>query len=81
MAVLAGGMSSVWNETCTGNICTYDSKYQLNTLATHFTMYWEILIEVFKTPEICIIGIFVLLKYENEVEIDTIDIDVNSLSP
>ena len=34
----------------------------------------------FRTPEVGIIGIFVLLKYENELELVTIDISFNSIS-
>ena len=34
----------------------------------------------FKTPEVRIIGIFVLSKYENELEIVTNDICFNSVS-
>ena len=34
-----------------------------------------------KLPEVGIIGICVLLKYENELEINTIDIGFNSVNP
>ena len=33
------------------------------------------------TPEVGIIGIFVSLKYENELKLDTSDISLNSVSP
>ena len=33
-----------------------------------------------ETPEICIIGIFVLLKYENELELVSSDIRFNSVN-
>ena len=38
--------------------------------------YWRF----FKTPEVGIIGIFLLLKHEYELEIDTICTDINSVT-
>ena len=35
----------------------------------------------FETPEVGIIGVFVLLKYENELELVTSDISFTSVSP
>ena len=35
----------------------------------------------FETPEVSIIGIFVLLKYENKLELITSDINFNSVIP
>ena len=39
------------------------------------------LIEVFRNSEVGIIGIIVLLKYENELELVTSDIGFNSINP
>ena len=35
----------------------------------------------FETPKVGVIGIFILLKYENELELVTSDISINSVNP
>ena len=42
---------------------------------------WVYPLEVFETSKVGVIGIFVLLKYENELELVTSDISINSVSP